>query len=140
MRVTAVDAARLTWMIPGCNSFLPLLLSLILFLSLPQPALAHGFVPQPVDPSPLVARGQDKQGFITVTLRADRAVTPGETVNLIVEAQPTLDAAALTVQWGLPDGGEFLNGVDQITVPTVRATKRSASNANCALPTLASTV
>ncbi|MCB0105361.1 MAG: VWA domain-containing protein, partial [Caldilineaceae bacterium] len=119
MCVTPVHKA--TVLPPTHRRPLFLILLLFLFLSLPQPALAHGFAPQPVDPSPLVARGQDKQGFITVTLRADRAVAPGETVNLIVEAQPTLDAAALTVQWGLPDGGEFLNGTDQVAMPTVRA-------------------
>jgi len=68
-----------------------------------------------------VAHGRDKQGLVQLTLRADRAVAPGETVTLIVEAQPTLDAGALNVQWHLPDGGEFLNGVDQVAMPAVRA-------------------
>lgn len=87
----------------------------------PQPVVAHGLTPLPADPSPLIARGQDKQGFVQVVLRADRVVAPGEIVNLTLEAEPTLDAAALSIQWHLPDGGEFLNGTDHVTIPTVRS-------------------
>lgn len=136
MRVSTVPSAR-GRVIRHSRVHRPLLLLLFLVLSLltTRPALAHGVAPLPADPSPLVAHGQDKQGFIHLTLRADRAVAPGETVNLTVEAQPTLDAAALTVQWGLPDGGEFLNGVDQLTMPTVRANEPVSFQRQLRFPT-----
>ncbi|MCB0082877.1 MAG: hypothetical protein KDE47_18185, partial [Caldilineaceae bacterium] len=119
MRVTNFYGA--TVFPPTLRRPLFLLLLLILILLLPKAALAHGVAPQPVAPSPLIAHGQDKEGLVHITLRADRAVVPGETVNLTLEAQPTLDAAALLIQWHLPDGGEFLNGTDQVAMPGVRA-------------------
>jgi len=101
----------------------------------PHPALAHGVAPLLADPSPLVAHGQDKQGFVHLTLRADRAVAPGEVVTLIVESEPRLDAAALTIQWHLPDGGEFLSGVDAVTMPTVRANEHVTFQRQLRFPT-----
>lgn len=92
-----------------------LICSLLLFLLLltPSPAHAHGVMPSQ-DPSPLVANGSDKRGLLNVTLRADRAVAPGETVTLLFEVTPTLAADALTIQWRLPDGGELVGNTETI--------------------------
>lgn len=87
---------------------------------LPHPAYAHGVTP-PQDPSPLVAHGNDKRGLLTITLRADRAVAPGEVVTFVLEATPTVAASRLEIQWLLPDGGELLGGAARITLPTVVA-------------------
>jgi hypothetical protein len=98
------------------NQIFASLILLALLLLIPRPASAHGVTP-PQDPSPLVVHGNDKRGLLTLTLRADRAVAPGETVTLVLETTPTLDAAPLTVQWLLPDGGELLGGSAVVTLP-----------------------
>ncbi len=115
------------------NRIFCLTLMIFLFLFTPNAAHAHGVLPAQ-DPSPLVAHGTDKRGLLALTLRADRAIAPGEVVTLVVETTPTVDAERLTIQWLLPDGGELVGSAATV-LPRIVAKERTLLQRQVRFPT-----
>lgn len=89
----------------------PVLTFAVLFVAafvLPSAARSAPIVAQA--PSTLVDRAGSAYNGIEVTLAADAAPAPGETVTLTLTARPLRAAPDVYVEWELPDGGELLDG------------------------------
>jgi hypothetical protein len=92
-----------------------------------QPTRAFG---QGTASHTLEDRAGGRDSAMRVTLRAERAAAPGESIGLTLEAQTLADLSALQLDWQLPDGGALLDGPgNERTGPvsalgTVTATRR----------------
>lgn len=109
------------------------LLCFILVLT-PTHLFAHDTHPLTQDSSPLVARSQDKQGLIEVTLRTNSVATSGAVVDLSLEVRPMVNAPGLTITWLLPDGGELLGGGGEEQLSTVAAKQTLTSRRQVRFP------
>ena len=72
-------------------------------------------------PRTLIDRAGGTYNGIEVTLAADAAPAPGETVTLTLTARPLRAAPNVYVAWELPDGGELLGGPAEETLGPVAA-------------------
>ena len=75
----------------------------------PPPVQAQGPPEREFRPS-LVDQTGGPRDQLLLTLVADAAVRPGETVALTLSATPLLDAPVLEIYWVLPDGVELVAG------------------------------
>ena len=72
-------------------------------------------------PSTLIDRAGGAYNGIEVTLAADAAPAPGDTVTLTLTARPLRAAPNVYIGWELPDGGELLGGPAEETLGPVGA-------------------
>ena len=68
---------------------------------------------QPARASILIDRAGGVKNGVEVTLQADKAAAPGETVNLTLEAKMLVDTSNLVIHWVIPDGATLIGDPDE---------------------------